>query len=180
MRRIFAIGTAALVASALAGSPVLAQVGYGFGPGYGTMPGYGFGPGMMTGPDYGFGQGMMGQPGRGRYTMLDVNEDGVISAEEAASAADEVFTAMDADDDGFVTVEEYMTVRMGPQMGYNPDRQAAMQQAKEERFAGMDPDGDGKVSKEEFLGAAQAHHEAADADADGKVSPWEHRRQNWN
>lgn len=137
MRRIFAIGTAALMASALAGSPALAQVGYGFGPGYGTTPGSGFGPGMMTAP--GYGQGMMGQPGRGRYTMLDVNEDGVISAEEAASAADEVFTAMDADDDGFVTMEEYMTVRMGPQTGYKPDRQAEMQQAKEDRFAGMDP-----------------------------------------
>lgn len=45
-------------------------------------------------------------------------------------------------------------------------------------FNGMVPDGDGKVSKYEFLGAATAHHHAADTD--GKVSPWEHRRQNWN
>lgn len=180
MKRILAIGSAVLVASALAGAPAFAQVGLGFGPGYGMMPGYGYGPGMMAGPGYGYGAGMMGQPGRGRFTMIDVNEDGIVSDEEAASAADDVFTAMDADDDGFVTLEEYMTVRMGPQTGYNPDRQEAMQQAKQDRFDGMDPDGDGKVSKEEFLGAAQAHHQAADTDADGKVSPWEHRRQNWN
>ncbi|MBU1336018.1 MAG: hypothetical protein KJ944_17160 [Alphaproteobacteria bacterium] len=160
MRRIFAIGTAALMASALAGSPALAQVGYGFGPGYGTTPGYGFGPGMMTGP--GYGQGMMGQPGRGRYTMLDVNEDGVISAEEAASAADEVFTAMDADDDGFVTMEEYMTVRMGPQTGHNPNRQAAMQQAKEDRFAGMDPLAVDRKVEERSVHSALAVQKEAD------------------
>lgn len=123
---------------------------------------------------------MMGQPGRGRFALIDINEDGVVSDEEAASAADEVFTAMDADDDGSVTLEEYMTVRMGPQLGYNPERQEAMQQAKQDRFTAMDGDGDGKVSKAEFLNAAQAHHQAADADGDGKVSPWEHRRQNWN
>ena len=69
---------------------------------------------------------------------------------------------------------------MGPQLGYNSQRQAAMQQAKEERFAAMDADADGSVSKEEFLAAAQAHHAAADADGDGKVTPWEQRRQNWD
>lgn len=180
MKRIFAFGTAALMASALAGSPAFAQAGYGFGPGYGMMPGYGYGPGMMMGRGYGYGPGMMGQPGRGRFTMIDANDDGIVSAEEAASAADEVFTAMDADDDGALTREEYMAVRMGPQLGYNPDRQAAMQKAKEDRFAAMDKDGNGSVSKEEFMAAAQAHHASADTDGDGKVSPWEHRGRNWN
>ena len=112
--------------------------------------------------------------------MMDANDDGIVSAEEAASAADEVFTAMDADDDGALTKDEYMAVRMGPQLGYNSERQAAMQKAKEERFAAMDTDANGSVSKEEFLNAAQAHHAAADTDGDGKVTPWEHRRQNWN
>jgi len=84
---------------------------------------------MMLG--YGYGPGMMGVPGSGRYTMIDANDDGVVSDEEAASAADEVFTAMDADDDGFLIKEEYMAVRMGPQLGYNAERQAAMQKAME-------------------------------------------------
>jgi hypothetical protein len=178
MKRLLAIGAAGLMASALAGSPAMAQAGYGFGPGFGMMPGYG--PGMMTGRGWGYGPGMMDQPGRGRFTMIDANEDGVVSAEEAASAADEVFTAMDADDDGSLTKEEYMTIRMGPQLGYNPERQAARQKAKEDRFAAMDADGNGSVSKEEFMAAAQAHHASADADGDGKVSPWEHRGRNWN
>ena len=167
MRRIVALGVAVLAASALLAAPAQAQPHYGFGPGYGFMSGNGYGPGMM-------------QPGRGRFTMIDTNDDGNISAEEAASAADEVFTAMDNDDDGLLTQEEYMSVRMGPQQGFNPARQAAMQEAKSARYGTMDANKDGSVSKEEFLGAAQSHYGSADGDADGKVSPWEYRRQNWN
>lgn len=167
MKRILTIGTAALLASTMLAGAALAQP-----RGFGT----GFGYGMGTG----YGMGMMGQPGRGRSMMMDANDDGVVSAEEAASAADEVFTAMDADDDGALTKDEYMAVRMGPQLGYNSERQAAMQKAKEDRFTAMDTDANGSVSKEEFLNAAQAHQAAADTDGDGKVTPWEHRRQNWN
>ena len=173
MRLPLAFGSAVLLASTMLVGVAIAQPP-GFGPGLGRGPGYAMGPG------YGMGMGMMGQPGRGRSMMMDANDDGVISAEEAASAADEVFTAMDADDDGKLTKEEYMAVRMGPQFGYNSERQATMQKAKEDRFAAMDADADGTVSKEEFLNAAQAHQAAVDADGDGKVTPWEYRRQNWN
>lgn len=167
MKRILTVGTVLLLASTMLTSVALAQpLGFGAGFGYGMGPGYG--------------SGMMGQPGRGRSMMMDANDDGMVSAEEAASAADEVFTAMDADDDGALTKDEYMAVRMGPQLGYNTERQAAMQKAKEDRFATMDADANGSVSKEEFLNAAQAHHAGADSDGDGKVTPWEHRRQNWN
>lgn len=166
MNRFLLVGMAALAFA----SPALAQTpGYGFGPG---MMGYGFGPG--------YGMGRMMMPGRGRFTMIDADQDGSISAEEAASAADEVFTAMDADDDGLLTEEEYMAVRMGPQYGFNAARQQAMQEAKAARFGEMDGDSDGSVSKEEFLAAAQAHYAASDADGDGKVTPWEHRSRNWN
>lgn len=170
MKQAIVIGSAALMVAALFSGAALAQPQWGFGPGYG--PGYG----MM--PSYG--AGMMGTPGRGRYAMVDANHDGTVSDEEAASAADEVFTAMDADDDGSLSKDEYLNVRMGRQMGFNAARQTAMQNAKEERFGAMDGDSDGQVSKEEFLAAAEAHHKAADADGDGKVTPWEHRRSNWN
>ena len=167
MRRIMILGAAGLIASWAFAAPALAQAGFGFGPGFQMMgPGVGYGPGMMM--------------GRGRHMMIDANDDGLVSAEEAASAADEVFTAMDSDDDGALTQDEYLAVRMGPQLGFNPDRQAARQKAKEERFAAMDGDADGSVTKDEFLAAAEAHHNAADADGDGKVTPWEHRRRNWN
>lgn len=142
-----------------------------------------YGYGMRSGPAWGQGWGMggtMGGPGRGRHMMIDANDDGLVSAEEAASEADEVFTAMDGDDDGSLTKDEYMAVRMGPQWGLNSERQSEMQKRKEARYTEMDADKDGKVAKGEFLDAAKAHHAAADADKDGKVTPWEHRRQNWN
>ncbi|WP_417684779.1 EF-hand domain-containing protein [Roseibium sp.] len=172
--------------------PVQAQP-RGYGPGYGMMsPGYGMmGPGYgMMGPGYGMWSGMMmpwhargpmaGIPGRGRFAMIDANEDGMVSAEEAASAADDVFSAMDYDDDGALTLDEYLYVRMGPGDGWNQARQEARQKEKSDRFAAIDEDGDGKVSKEEFLAGAKAHHEAADTNGDGQVSPWEHRSRNWN
>lgn len=131
-------------------------MGGGFGPGYGMMGGY------------------------GRGALVDTNNDGVISAEEAAASADGVFAAMDADDDGSLTFDEYMAVRFGPQYGYNAQREAAMQAAKSARFAAMDADKDGKVTQQEFIAAAKGHFDAADADKDGKVSPWEFRGRNWN
>jgi Ca2+-binding EF-hand superfamily protein len=143
------------------------------------MTGKTYGPGMMM-QGWGAGSGMMNAPGRGRFTLVDVNEDGVISAEEAASAADQVFTAMDSDDDGSVTREEYMAVRMGTGSGWNAERQAARQTAKEARFADMDHDKNGAVSKAEFIDGAQAHFDAADTDKNGAVSPWEFRRQAWD
>ena len=87
---------------------------------------------------------------------------------------------MDADDDGKLTKEEYMSVRMGPQRGWNPEREQERQKAKEARFDEMDSDGDGSISKEEFLALAEKHYMSADANGDGKVTPWEQRRQNWN
>jgi Ca2+-binding EF-hand superfamily protein len=168
MSRIHAIGIIVACGTVILSGGVLAQTsGYGSDSGPGWWQGWGMG-------------WMMHPPGRGRYMMIDANDDGVISAEEAASAADEVFTAMDVDDDGSLTKEEYMAVRMGPQRGFNPDRQAAMQKRKEARFSEMDADSDGNLSKAEFLDAAQAHHAGADSDGDGNVTPWEHRRQNWN
>jgi Ca2+-binding EF-hand superfamily protein len=135
-------------------------------------------PGWMPGRGPGWRNQSM--PGRGRFAMIHANENGTVSAEEAASAADSVFTAMDSDDDGGLTKDEYMSVRMGPQLGRNPERRSRRQAAKEARFSEMDGDGDGTVSKEEFMAAAKSHHASADTDGDGQVSPWEHRRRNWN
>ena len=130
--------------------------------------------GMMTGWDIGS-QGR----GYGRAMVMDLNDDGRISEEEAAVAAADVFSAMDADDDGSLTEDEYMSVSMGPGAGWNEERQATMQANKQARFKEMDADGDGSVSKGEFLDAAKAHHKASDSDGDGVVTPWEQRRRNW-
>ena len=86
-----------------------------FAQGYGPWSGARMGPGMMY--------------GNGRAAVIDQNDDGRISSEEAA--AEDVFTAMDADDDGQIAKDEYMAVRMGPGWGWNTERQAAMQANKE-------------------------------------------------
>ncbi|GAB4519794.1 MAG: hypothetical protein Tsb0019_20460 [Roseibium sp.] len=179
--RTGAILSLALV-SALMGSQVMAQSdspGPGPGPGFGQGPGAGnnwrMGFGMM-----GWGAGPMGRGGgAGRFGIIDLNDDGRISDEEAAAAALDVFVAMDADDDGELTREEYMAVRMGAGPGWNPTRRAQMEERKAARFDEMDADKNGTVTRGEFLDAAKAHHAAADNDGDGSVSPWEHRRRNW-
>lgn len=164
-------------------------MGNGYGPGA-MMQGWGAN-GMMGNPGGAIGRiggnmggNMMGRmmdaPGRGRFAIIDADEDGVVTAEEAASAADEVFTAMDSDDDGALTREEYLAVRMGTGEGWNAQRQAARQAAKEARFAEMDTDRNGTVSRAEFMDGARAHFEAADSDKDERVTPWEFRRQTWN
>ena len=95
------------------------------GQGYGMMPGCpqgGQGYGMMPGPMMG---GAM-MPGRGQFAMVDSDQDGTVSAEEAAAHADTVFSAMDADDDGALTSNEFMAARMGPGAGLNPAMEARM------------------------------------------------------
>ncbi|MCQ1780730.1 hypothetical protein NOJ05_26280 [Neorhizobium galegae] len=117
--------------------------------------------------------------GFGRGMIIDQNDDGRISDQEAAATAHDVFIAIDADDDSQITTEEYLAVRMASQWGWNQQRQSAMQARRETRFAEMDPDKNDAISKVEFMDAAQARHKAADADKDGYVSPWEHRRDRW-
>ena len=198
---------AIMLATSFLATPLLAQPGPWAGNGYGMGGGYGQnwnGPGMMQGPGYG---GMQGQgygpmsggwfgpgwgpdispgwrnpnaPGRGRFASIDANEDGVISDEEAASQADMIFTVIDANDDGSLTIEEFMAVRMGPQVSVNPDREAAMQARKAARFDPMDADKNGSVSKSEFIATSKAHFDSADTNGDGKVSPWEMRSRDWN
>ena len=133
--------------------------------GYGPWSGRGMGPGMM-----GF---------NNRANIIDQNDDGRISDEEAAAAAEEIFVTMDSDDNGEVTKEEYLSIRMGLGPGWNTERQAAMQANKEARFAEMDADKNNSVTRAEFQDGAKAHHAAADKDRDGTVSPWEHRHRGW-
>jgi hypothetical protein len=133
---------------------------------YGPWSGRGMGPGMTPGF-------------YGRAAIIDQNDDGRISDEEAASAAEQVFVFMDTDDDQALTREEYLTVRMGVGPVWNTERQTAMQARKEARFGEMDADKNGAVSQGEFLNAAKSHHGAADTDGDGLISPWEHRQRAW-
>lgn len=124
------------------------------------------------------GRGMGGQGFMERFGAIDENDDDRIGADEAASQRESVFLAMDADDNGELTMEEYMTVRMGPgprREGGNEARQNQRQQAKSERFPKMDTDGSGTVSKAEWMLAGQERYQSADVNGDGIVTPWEFR-----
>ncbi len=123
-------------------------------------------------------RGMGGQGFMERFGAIDENDDDRIGADEAANQRESVFLAMDADDNGELTMEEYMTVRMGPgprREGGNEARQNQRQQAKSERFPKMDSDGSGAVSKAEWMLAGQERYQSADIDGDGIVTPWEFR-----
>lgn len=162
----FSVAALAVVASVLSGSAV-AQNFMG-----GPMWGQGWAPS--------WGRGYMMVPGRGRFSIVDVDQNGIVSDEEAASSADEVFSAMDLDDNGELSKDEYMTIRMGPQDGWNTERQAAREAAKEAQFDALDLDKNGTVSRADFIANAKAHFDAADKDGDGKVTPWEWRSEQWN
>ncbi len=129
----------------------------------------------------GYGRGWqdgMRQRGRGfmrRFTVIDANDDGEISDDEAAAQRESVFLAMDANDDGKLTEKEYMSVRMGQGEGRNKARRAARQEQKRQRFAPMDTDKSGEVSKAEWMAAGKQRFESADANKDGTVTPWEFR-----
>ncbi|NJM31299.1 MAG: hypothetical protein HC855_15520 [Rhizobiales bacterium] len=115
----------------------------------------------------------------GRFGVIDANDDGVISADEAASQREAVFAAMDSDDDGELTEAEFMAISFGPGPGWNEDRKEAMQAKKKERFVAMDPDKSGKVTQAEFMAEQQKRFASADTDKDGKVTPWEFRAMRW-
>jgi hypothetical protein len=156
MKKLYGLSGLLLAASMFAG-PVVAQEEGGWRP---WMWRDGNGPGWMQ-----------------RMGAIDTNDDGVISDDEAADQVESVYAAMDSDDDGELTEEEFLAVRMGPQMGRNEARRKTMQDRKKARFGEMDSDKSGRVSKPEFIASGKARFEAADTDKDGKVTPWEFRAQ---
>lgn len=158
---------AVLVAITTVAAPAGAEGRHAMGEGWGMRQMMG-----MMGPGAGQGQG---QRFMERFGIVDANDDGRISDDEAAAQREAVFAAMDADDSADLTEVEFMTVRMGPGEGNNEERRKARQDAKRARFAPMDADKSGTVSKAEFMAEGKARFAAADADGDGVVTPWEFR-----
>jgi len=110
-----------------------------------------------------------------RRPTVDANENGKVSAEEAAAHAEAVFVSMDMDADGGLTRDEFLyhgAALPFPGFASNPT-------GREGRFKGMDGDSDGTISKAEFMAVARAHYEAAKDPMTGDVTPWTYRRQNW-
>ncbi len=134
--------------------------------------------GGRHGGKHGGGEGHHGKHGGGRgMHMIDVNNDGVIGEDEAASMADHAFMRMDDDRDGKVTEAEFL---QGPGrhrgwFNWNSDEKAAVEKVRADKFATLDANKDKSLDKPEFFAEAKSKLAAADTDKDGKVTPWEFR-----
>ena len=143
---------------------------------------------MDCGPDESRGDCGEGRHGgerggrRGRHRMLiDVNADGIINDDEAASLADGIFMRLDQNRDGALTATEFTTPQ-GHHGGWfnwgDSAEAAAVLKVRTDKFTALDTDKNAFVNKAEFFIDAKAKLAAADTDKDGKVTPWEFRAQN--
>ena len=112
-----------------------------------------------------------------RFGTFDTNRDGIVSADEASANAEQVLTSMDVNEDEQISFDEFMAARMGNREAFFEKRQAARYATNEFLFVKMDADKDQAISKIEFFEAAKQHFSEADANADGKVTPFEFRSQ---
>jgi Ca2+-binding EF-hand superfamily protein len=130
----------------------------------------------MMGPGWQGGQ----PPFMQRFAAVDADQDGTVSAEEAAEQADAVFAAMDANGDDQLTLEEFLAVDMGMGPGVNRPAMAARREARREaRYKSFDADADGTVTHEEFLSQHQKRFAGADRNGDGRTDPYEFRMMRW-
>ncbi len=146
------------------------------GPGHGWQQGSGYFQGQWDGSGSGASGGWQFA---GRFVTIDQDQDGVVSAEEAAGNAELMFDVMDVNEDENLVLEEFMSVRMRSGAGYNPTRQQANQTRKADRFKAMDVDENGRVDKQEFMAAGEKRFQASDTDQNGQVTPWEFRASRW-
>jgi hypothetical protein len=123
------------------------------------------------GKRHGRGEGMRGA------RMIDINQDGTVSEEEAAAIAEHLFMRMDEDRNEALSEAEFTTPPHGRRGWFNwgQEEAAAVTEVRKQKFAKLDADKNGSVSKAEFFADAKARLAAADTDKDGKVTPWEFR-----
>ncbi|MDB6452393.1 EF-hand domain-containing protein [Falsirhodobacter sp. 20TX0035] len=108
-----------------------------------------------------------GRPGMPPFEMLDADEDGRITAEEAEGDRAERVTAMDANNDGKISAEELAAADIA-RATERANRRA------EEKVKRMDVDGDGLLSAAELAtppeGLDPRLLERLDTDKDGAIS----------
>jgi hypothetical protein len=115
-----------------------------------------------------------GEPGRHFVESWDLDQNGAVTAEEAAQHRDEVFYMFDSNDDGLLDAEEYVAfddARANDMEGQGGHGRGAMQRAADGmKLEANDTDADGKVSRDEFVGNAAAWIAGMDRNGDGVVT----------
>jgi hypothetical protein len=130
----------------------------------------------LAAPALAQGYGPYGNPAGGAF-LVDANDDGIVSPDEASRNWEAHFDLMDADGDGAISEDEFMDAAQPMGRG---GRMAVERLFRNRgaRFAEMDADGDKSVTRAEHMAAAEAAFAAADADGDGQVTVWEFRASN--
>lgn len=114
------------------------------------------------------GGGMMGGgPGMRMIEQADVDGDGRVTAEEAASFRSEQISTHDADGDGSLSLEEFAALHA-----------ANTRPMMVDRFQSFDEDGDGTVTEAEMAAPFSRMLRMMDSDGDGAIGPEDmrHRR----
>ena len=101
----------------------------------------------------------------------DADNDGRISAQEHAAAAQAKFKRMDANHDGKLTAEERAQHRTGAEDAGSHRRAGADDAGPHRRgMATMDADNDGAVTRAEHAAGAKAMFDRMDANHDGRLA----------
>lgn len=110
-----------------------------------------------------------GKSADAKFSAMDTNGDGMLSAAEHSAGAAAMFRDADADRDGSMTAAEMDAAHKATKDG-KPTKGDSHRQDSAEKIRLVDADGNGQVSQAEHEAGAQAMFTRLDTDGNGSVS----------
>ncbi len=101
------------------------------------------------------------------FKNVDVDNDGMVTREEAVRGVQQDFGIIDADGNGEITKEEFANCTTP-----GNEQQAATGDRTDENFAGADVNQDQSVDRNEYMASAQKAYEDADRSNDAARPTW--------